>query len=139
MFARSPTAVIPRTRQATGTKLTMITIFFTGGKPVVLEILPKESKFNQLYFIDFIFLDLKKENVNFHGRIPQATFWVHMNSSMGRNGLKVASQFEGHHVSGLPHPPYSPDISLCDSWFFEIRMLNGVLENCEFNSSDKIE
>jgi hypothetical protein len=86
----------------------MIIIFFSGRKPIVLEILRKESKFNQLHFADCIFLNLKKENVNFHGRIPQATFWVHMDNLMGHNKLKVASQFEKSHVSGLPHPPYSP-------------------------------
>jgi hypothetical protein len=53
---------------------TMITIFFAGLKLIVLDIVPKGSKFGQLYFPDYIFLDLKRENVNFHRRIPQATF-----------------------------------------------------------------
>jgi hypothetical protein len=65
MFARSPTDIIPRTRQAIGTKTIMITISFTGCKPVVLDILPKQSKFNRLYSVDSFFPDLKKENVNF--------------------------------------------------------------------------
>jgi hypothetical protein len=52
MSARSSKDVIPRTRQASGTKKTMGTIFFTGRKRIVLDILPKGSKFNQLYFVD---------------------------------------------------------------------------------------
>jgi hypothetical protein len=41
LFAQSPIDVIPRTRQAIETKQTMIMIFFTGRKLIVLNILPK--------------------------------------------------------------------------------------------------
>jgi hypothetical protein len=74
MFAQLPTDVIPRTRQVIGTKQTMITIVFTRGKLLVLDILPKGIKCNQFDFVDYISPDLQRENVNFHGRIPQATF-----------------------------------------------------------------
>jgi hypothetical protein len=47
MFARSPTDVIPRTRQAIGKKQTMIKISFTGRKVIVLDVVPNGSKFNQ--------------------------------------------------------------------------------------------
>jgi hypothetical protein len=77
----------------------MITIFFTGRKLIALDILPTESKFSQLYFVDYVFPDLKKENVDFHHRMPQTTFWVQINNSMCHNGSKVASKFEKHNVS----------------------------------------
>jgi hypothetical protein len=93
MFAQSPRDAIPRTQQAIEMKETMITIFFTGRKRIVLDISPKESKFNQLYFADHISLNLKRENMNFHRRILLATFWVHMDNSMCHNGSKVASEF----------------------------------------------
>jgi hypothetical protein len=47
--------VIPRTRQAIATKQTMITTFFTGRKLIGLDILSKGSKFNEPYFVDYIF------------------------------------------------------------------------------------
>jgi hypothetical protein len=47
-----PPDATPRTRQAIETKQTMITIFFTRCKLIVLDILPKGSKFNQRYFAD---------------------------------------------------------------------------------------
>jgi hypothetical protein len=98
MFARSRTDVIPRTQQAIGTKQTVITIFFTGRKLSVLGTLPKGSKFNQLYFVIYIFPDLKRENVNFHRRVAQATSGIKMEDSMCHNESKVASKFEKHHV-----------------------------------------
>jgi hypothetical protein len=90
-FAPCLTDVIPRTRQAIGTKQTVRMIFFIGHKRIVLDILPNESKFKQVYFVDYIFPDLKKENVNCHRWVPQVTFWVHMDNRMYHNRSKVES------------------------------------------------
>jgi hypothetical protein len=60
----------------------MIKIFFTGRELIVLDILPRGSKFDRLYFVDYIFPDLKRENVNFHCQIPAGDFWVHIDLSI---------------------------------------------------------
>jgi hypothetical protein len=62
--------------------------------------------------------DLKMTNMNFHRRKTGRTFWVHMNNSMCHNGSKITSKFAKHHLSRMPHPPYSPDTSPCDLWLF---------------------
>jgi hypothetical protein len=65
MFVREPSEVIPRTRQTIGAKKTMIMIFFTTRQLILLDVLPKGSKFNQQYFTDYMFPDLKMEILNF--------------------------------------------------------------------------
>jgi hypothetical protein len=80
MFARAPSEVRPRSRQTIGAKKTIITIFFTARQLILLDVLPKVSKFNQQYFIDDMFTDLKMENRNFRPRMPFATFWVHVDN-----------------------------------------------------------
>jgi hypothetical protein len=47
------------------------------------------------------------------------------------------SKFGNHHIVRLPHPPYSPDLSLCDFWLF--GMLKRILKNRYFHSHDEIE
>jgi hypothetical protein len=74
MFARAPSEVIPRTWQTIGAKETVITIFFTARQLILLNVPPNGSKFNQQYFIDYVFPDLKAENRNFRRRMPLATF-----------------------------------------------------------------
>jgi hypothetical protein len=59
-------------RQTIGAKKTMITIFFAARQLILLDVLPKGSKFNQQYFIDYVFPDLKTENPNFRRRMPLA-------------------------------------------------------------------
>jgi hypothetical protein len=69
-----------------------------------LDVLPKGSKSNQQYFIDYMFPDFKTENWNFRRRMPLATFWVRMDNSMGHNGSKIVSKFDKHHIARLPYP-----------------------------------
>jgi hypothetical protein len=102
-----------------------------------LDVLPKGSKFNQQYFIDYVFPDLKTENLNFRRRIPLATFWVHMGNSTCHNESKVVSKFDKHHTAGLPRPPYSPDLSPCDFWLF--GMLKEILKDRKFHSHDEVK
>jgi hypothetical protein len=61
----------------------------------MLDVLPKGSKFNQQYFIDYVFPDFKTENLNFRRRMPLATFWVHMDNSMYHNGQKSDQNLTG--------------------------------------------
>jgi hypothetical protein len=130
----------PRLFQGHGKQLaqnTMITIFFTARQLILLDVLPKGSKFNQQYFIDYVFPDLKTENLDFRRRIPLGMFWVHMNNSMCHNGSKVMSKFDKHHIARLPHPHDSPDLNPCDFWVF--GMLKGILKDREFHSHDETE
>jgi hypothetical protein len=111
--------------------------FFTARQLILLDVLPKGSKFNQQYFIDSVFPDFKTENRNFRRRMSLATFWVHMDNSMGHNWSKAVSKFDKHHVARLPRRPYSSDLSPCDFWVF--GMLKGILKDREFHSYDEIE
>jgi hypothetical protein len=52
MFATSPREVVPRTKQNIYAKKTMVAIFFTSTRLLVLNFLPKGTKSNQDYFID---------------------------------------------------------------------------------------
>jgi hypothetical protein len=130
----------PRLFQGRGKQLARkrtITIFFTAHQLILLDVLPKRSKFNQQYFIDYVFPDLKTENPNFRRRTPLATFWVDMDTLMCHNGSKVGSKFDKHHIARVPLPPYSTDFSPCDFWLF--GMLKGILKDREFRSHDEIE
>jgi hypothetical protein len=78
MFACSAADVIPRTRQAVSVKETMITVFFIAKKLIRFDILPRCCTFNQPDFINNIFPDLKRANLNFRRQKRGSTFWVHM-------------------------------------------------------------
>jgi hypothetical protein len=85
MFARSAANVISGTRQTVEANKTMITVFFITKKLIAFNVLPRDSTFNQLYFINNIFPNLKTANLNFRGRKKGSTFWVHKELSTCHN------------------------------------------------------
>jgi histone-lysine N-methyltransferase SETMAR len=116
---------------------TIITMFFTAKKLIVLDVPPISSTFNQPYFINNIFPDLKTANLNFRRQKTGSTLWVHMDNSMCHNWSKVMSKMKKSHISRMPYPPYSPDISPCDFWLS--GMSTQILRDREFSSSDETE
>jgi hypothetical protein len=61
MFVNSRESAVPRNRQDISGEKTMITIFFRTTRLLVLEALPKGTKFDQGYFIHAIFPGLHNE------------------------------------------------------------------------------
>jgi hypothetical protein len=60
IFATSATQVVARIIQNISAKKTMVTIFFTSTRLLVLNFLPKVTKFNQDYFVDTVLLSLDR-------------------------------------------------------------------------------
>jgi hypothetical protein len=75
---------------------TMITIFFTVRQPIMLDVLPQENKFNQQYFIDFMFRDLKRENWK-TGKLDKRKTGKPENRKTGILSSNAACNFLGAH------------------------------------------
>jgi hypothetical protein len=121
MFAGSRESVMPRIRRDISGQKTMLTIFFTSRRLLVLEALPKGTKFNQDYFIDAIFPGLYHEKTRISRKEGFPAFSVHMDNSMCHNGNKISEKLTKGSIERPPDPPYSPDISPCDFWLFGMR------------------
>jgi hypothetical protein len=61
MFATSAREVVSRTKQNISAKKNIVTIFFTSTRLLVLNFLPKGTKFNQDCFIDTVLPNLYSE------------------------------------------------------------------------------
>jgi predicted metalloprotease with PDZ domain len=70
-----------------------VTIFFTGTKLLVLDVLLREQKFNQDLFLTAIAPELFKENSNAKRRVEKKQLVVHMDNSMCHNGHKIQEYF----------------------------------------------
>jgi hypothetical protein len=99
-------------------KKTMVTIFLTSTRLLVLNFLPKGTKVNQDYFIDTVLPNLYSEKRQIARRKGLPSFSVHMDNSMCYNGAKITEELEKRHIARAPHPSYSPDLSSCDFWLF---------------------
>jgi transposase len=114
----------------------MITIFFTSTRLLVLNFVPKGTKFNQCYFIDTVLPNLYSKKRRIARRKGLPSFSVHMDNSMCYNGAKITEKLEKRHIPRAPHPPYSPDLSPCDFWLFGI--LKQKMKERVFQSEEQI-
>jgi histone-lysine N-methyltransferase SETMAR len=113
IFAGSRESVVPRIRRDISRQKTMLTIFFTSTRLLVLEALPKGTEFNQDYFIGAIFPRLYNEKRRIARKEGFPAFSVHIDNSMSHNGNKISEKLSKRSIERAPHPPYSPDISPC--------------------------
>jgi hypothetical protein len=92
----------------------MLTLFFSGSGLLTLNQLPKGQKMNSQYFCDVLLQETREaltstpEKTGIEGRI------IHLDNCKAHNSGRTRLQFQDFQVTGLPHPPYSPDISLRD-------------------------
>jgi hypothetical protein len=115
---------------------TIITIFFMSMQFLVLEILAKGTEFNDDYFIHGIFPGSYNEKRGISRKKGFPVFSVHMDNSMCYNGHKVSEKLAQRSIDRTSHPPYSPGISSCDFWFFEMPTHN--MKDQEFQSQQVI-
>jgi hypothetical protein len=136
MFSDSRASVPPMVRQNIASKKYMITVFFTGTRIIVTDLLNPHTTFNQDYFIAQIIPGLYNHQRNLRRRKHQIALQIHMDNSMCHNGRKVTQEFERKKMIRLPHPAYSPDISPCDFWFF--GFLKEKLKNIQLSTPEDI-
>jgi hypothetical protein len=111
-------------------------VSFTAKKLIMVDVLPRGSTFNQLYFVNSIFPDLKTANLNFRRSETRSTCSGYIDNSICHHGSKVRSKIKKNHNDRM-YPTYSPDISPCDFWLF--GMLKQTLRDREFSSSAETE
>jgi hypothetical protein len=111
MFAGSRENALPRIRRDISGQKTMVARFLTSTRLLVLEALPKGTKFNQEYFIDAIFPGLYDEQRQISCKQGFPDFSVYMDKSMRQNGHKVAAELTHRSIARDTDPSYSPDVS----------------------------
>jgi hypothetical protein len=62
--------------------------------------------------------ELVKETRRLLRRKRAFSFLSHMDSSACHDGHKITDQLTVADIARAPHPPYSPDLSSCNFWFY---------------------
>lgn len=109
--------LLTRTRKTNMQQKVMITIFFNGSGPILIDYLPKGMKFNGEYFINII--QQISDKVYPHGRRKyERKKTLHYDNSPCHKSKKVKSFLSTTEFKTMKHPPYSPDIAPSDFGLF---------------------
>jgi histone-lysine N-methyltransferase SETMAR len=118
VFARARDEVVPRVSPTIGSKKVMITIFFTANRLMRLVYLPQGQKCNKEHFINEILEGINDECNHDTGYRVTKTLKIHMDNCRVHNAMEASQAIGRIKIKRLAHPPYSPDLSPCDFWFF---------------------
>jgi hypothetical protein len=110
--------VVPRLRAGFQAKKTMITVFFTATRLIVLDSLTQGQSFTQDYVVSEIVPTFTQEKLRFRRHHPGVTFSVHMDNSRCHNGRMTTAEFDHRRCGRAERPQYSPDLNPCDFWLF---------------------
>jgi histone-lysine N-methyltransferase SETMAR len=136
MFATSREEVIPRTKARIGVQKVLLTIFFSSVKLISPNALPAGARFTQEYFINSSLPDILDEKQRILGRNRRGDFFIHMDNSICHNGRKVTDEFDNRKLQRVARPPYSPDLSPCDFWLFDV--LKQKMKDRQFSGVEEI-
>jgi hypothetical protein len=100
------------------TKKRMFTIFFTGISCICINMLPQGMKYNATYFCDTILEEIRENGRRGSRKKTLKKMFIHMDNARVHNSIKSMAKISELQMQRAPHPPYSPDISLLDFWFF---------------------
>jgi histone-lysine N-methyltransferase SETMAR len=73
---------------------------------------------NSQYFCDVGLEATKRAVIAITGESGIECMIIHMDNRKGHYWAKMTERLEEFEPTGLFHPPYSPEISPCDFWFF---------------------
>ncbi len=130
-------SVPPRVRPDISSRKRMVTIFFTGLSCVCVDVMPHGNKFNSDYFCDNILEILKKNGRKGSKKKTLRKMKIHMDNCRIHNSRATSIKIENMKLERAPHPPYSPDISPLDFWFFGYA--KGKLAGMTFDTEYELE
>jgi hypothetical protein len=91
-----------------------------SGRPLTILVPPKRHQVQSRLFHWYgasQSIQRKETNCEAQG---SAEFSVHTDNSVCHNGAKITEKHKKRHIAQTPHPPYSPDLSLCNVRLFGI-------------------
>ena len=117
-------------------KKTMITCFFNGNGLQFMDIKPQGVKINASYFVDRVLTKLEKLEVTQKAKMQRQMMMLHYDNAPSHNAMLTQNYLSTTSFKKVPHPPYSPDLALCDFGIF--GTVKTQFEGREFESEDEL-
>ena len=114
---------------------TMIIVFFDSRGIVYKEFVPPGQTFNYAFYKDV--LEQLRKRVQ-QVRTDIADDWVlHHDNMPAHIALSLREFLVNKNIPVLPHPPYSPDLALCDFYLLKGHHF-GTIENIQQTVTDDL-
>ena len=123
-------------KKTIGSKKSMFAVFLSLRGFIAVKILHAGEKFDSQFMINTVFPEITTKFKSFRPKKGQNGIFIHMDNAPCHNSKVTRDEIDKLGMIRIPHPPYSPDISLCDFWLF--GKLKGYLAGCHFSSEKQL-
>jgi hypothetical protein len=107
-----------RVRRTIGARKSMLTVFFNPKTFAVIDCLPEGTPFNAAYFVAQVVNPLHQLHSTATGDDARRKLRVHFDNSPCHTARVVSDEMARLRCRRIPHPPYSPDLAICDFYLF---------------------
>ena len=136
-WAAASEDVQARERQRLSPQKTMIIVFWGVGGFHYIEVLPANTTLTGCYAADL----LRRLDVSVRSCRPKMGthgMTLHWDNARPHRSAVVVETIRDLHMSQIPHPPYSPDLSPCDFFLFGEIKRRFKAEGRTFHNSDEV-
>jgi histone-lysine N-methyltransferase SETMAR len=113
----------------------IFTIVWNPGDFHLVNILPKEFKFNASYYVTQIHDPLSKWRKTQVGRLNRKLI-VHTDNARPHTAQMTSQIMEQNSTQRAPHPAYSPNLAPSDFYLFD--SVKQLLSGCQFADQDSL-
>ncbi|KAH0792573.1 histone-lysine N-methyltransferase SETMAR-like protein [Histomonas meleagridis] len=125
-----------RVEETNFSKKTMFTIFVNGKGVQLIDVKPTHVKIDANYFINYILMNIEGSELMKKSRNMKHKLLVHYDNAPCHSAKTVKEHLRHSGLIILSHPPYSPDLAICDFGLFG-TMKNSFAGN-EFETEDDL-
>ncbi|CAF1392730.1 unnamed protein product [Rotaria sordida] len=111
-------------RQSKYASKTLLSIFFKPNGPVFIHHLERGQTIDHQYYINNCLRPLVDEIKRQRPSYGTRGIKIHYDNARPHVHEDVSSYLESEHLTIIPHPPNSPDLSPCDFWLFDLIKRN---------------
>jgi hypothetical protein len=114
----------------------MISVYFTRQGFVSVEILPKTERFNSIFFIETILLNIIQSLNVFRLKMQAQDYWMHIDKAKPHNSALSVQKTEELGFTRLSQRPYFSDVAPC--CFFPFGYLEKELHGKNSGSQNEV-
>ncbi|MCG8044068.1 MAG: hypothetical protein JAY66_00005 [Candidatus Thiodiazotropha taylori] len=132
--ASSPSPVKARLSKSVGK---VMSIIFCDTKGIVLNhMVPAKTTVNSEYYAHLIKFQLQRAIRDKRPELVRSGFILHQDNAPVHVSQLVTSTLKELGIETLPHPPYSPDLAICD--FFLFPNVKDQLRGVKYETRDEL-
>ena len=126
-----------KARQSKSTHTLLMIPFFDSTGMIYMHWVPTGQTVNKDYYVEVLREFRKRFRRKRPALFKSGQWHFHQDNAPVDNSILVTDYLAKMGIKTVPHPPYSPDLALCDFWLFP--KLKKKLRGCRYETTEEMK